>query len=258
MRETRSMPSSGLLGELTAFCNILLRCFSANVGQSGLIQLKAMRAACCALCHAEYKLARCMSMRNLLICCSSSCRKSYSALTQSAPSASNDELSARSHPMCIHACSTSNMSQEGCCTCYNNAEAGSMTAIALTCTICITAPTRPGQHILSAEGLIHAGVLAALSCVQVPQHEVHLFGFNWSPKSYHYHKMGSEQIITRELILRYNITVHVPACDALYSCDPKCDSSDYRASRDGTGDDCTDQVPASPLHICIAATLRHD
>lgn len=107
-----------------------------------------------------------------------------------------------------------------------------------------------------------AGLLAALSCIRIPQHDVHLFGFNWSPKSYYMHKMTSEELIARELILQYRMTVHKPACEALYSCDPKCDSSGYRASIDGTGDDCTLRVSAaadchSCCDTCHASAPRH-
>ena len=40
------------------------------------------------------------------------------------------------------------------------------------------------------------------------------------------------------------IEVHTPACNALYSCEPKCDTSDYRASVDGLGPECFDSVSA--------------
>ena len=88
--------------------------------------------------------------------------------------------------------------------------------------------------------------MAALACIRGPQHQIDLFGFNWSDKSYYMHKMTSEAAIFGELIRQYNITVHQPACDALYSCDPQCDESAYRLSMHSTGEECYAQVWLQP------------
>ena len=67
---------------------------------------------------------------------------------------------------------------------------------------------------------------------------MHLFGFNWSRKSYYQHVMSAEELIVQQLNATVPMVLHPPACDALYSCHPKCDSSDYRAGVDGLGPEC--------------------
>ena len=92
-----------------------------------------------------------------------------------------------------------------------------------------------------------AGLLAALSCVR--QQAVHLFGFNWSRKSYYMHQMGAEELIVQQLRAAVPMTIHEPACAALYSCHPQCDSSDYRAAVDGLDAGCAASV--SPALPCL-------
>lgn len=98
-----------------------------------------------------------------------------------------------------------------------------------------------------ALGLL-AGLLAGLSCVELTRHDVHLFGFNWSPRSYYMHKMKAEQLMVGELIKQYNITVHPPACQGLYSCHQRCDDSAYRVGPDDTEAGCIAQARPMLCH----------
>ncbi|KAK9805097.1 hypothetical protein WJX73_006552 [Symbiochloris irregularis] len=115
---------------------------------------------------------------------------------------------------------------------------------------------RAQAEAMPSSGLV--GLLAALACVQPAHQKLDLFGFNWSPKSYYMHKMGSEELMISELVRQFNITVHPPACNALYSCDEECDDKSYRIAMHGSGKSCAAQMAATRVRRELVLERRRD
>ena len=98
------------------------------------------------------------------------------------------------------------------------------------------------QGPLRTRTLPWSGLLAVLGCM-IPGQRLDIYGFNWSSKSYYLHRMSAEEHIVRRLLAGQPVTLHAPPCpDALYSCNPVCDTKDYRLAVDGSDATCPDKV----------------
>jgi hypothetical protein len=90
----------------------------------------------------------------------------------------------------------------------------------------------------SGIGRVHdAGLLVVFGCISADT-PVHIYGFNWSAKNYFTHKMGTEELIVRELAKQYNVEIHSTACQGLRTCKESCDDPEYQIQFDGEGTSC--------------------
>ena len=77
-----------------------------------------------------------------------------------------------------------------------------------------------------------AGLLAVLGAVK-RNTQIDLYGFNWSSKSYQLHQMSEEELVVQAVAKQFpNLVIHPTACNALYSCDSLCDTSQFRLAVD--------------------------
>jgi len=106
-----------------------------------------------------------------------------------------------------------------------------------------------------------AGLLATLDGSSNAS-QVDLYGFNWSKKSYHKHRMSNEELIVQAVARRFpSLRINPTACDGLYHCEPLCDTGQFRTAVDE--DNCQHQVPPPLLFHAMQqgnsqqAALRH-